>query len=258
VEPLALNLDLPAGHEFIGFEALGSTSDYAKEVASDASYEVKAPFLWIWTKLQTQGRGRRGREWLSREGNLTLTVLMRPECEPAVGAQLSFVSALAIADLISAYVDPTKPQLKWPNDVLYDGAKISGILLESSAGPGTSLEWLSIGMGVNLAFHPEGTPYPATDLKTILGGGHVDPLAAATQLIEKFDGWHRIWKAKGFEPIRQAWMARAKGRGEPIIARLADRETEGMFEGLDRDGNLIIRLQSGAKQLISAGEVYFP
>lgn len=255
MEPLDLKLDLPKGHKVLGFETLGSTSDLAKEIGDEESHS-EVDHLWIWTREQTSGRGRRGREWISRQGNLTTTVLLRPDCEPSKGAELTFVAALAIADLVAAYVGDSQVELKWPNDVLVSSAKIAGILLESSAAPGATLDWLSIGMGVNLAFHPDQTIYPATNLKNL--GCEVEALDALESLVQKFDFWKETWIQEGFVPIRSAWLSKAKGLGEPIVARLANDQTEGTFEDLDPSGNLIIRLRSGDKRLISAGEVYFP
>ncbi|TNE57293.1 MAG: biotin--[acetyl-CoA-carboxylase] ligase [Alphaproteobacteria bacterium] len=254
MEPLDLKLKLPTGHQVLGFESLGSTSDLAHSIGDKQDY-ADVEFLWIWTKRQTQGRGRRGREWLSREGNLTTTLLLRPGCGPAKGAELSFVAALAIADLVGGALRGASVQIKWPNDVLANGKKIAGILLESTASDGAQLDWLSIGMGVNLAFHPEGTPYPATDLSA--EGATLSALEGLTRLIDTFSFWHGEWQKGGFAPIRQAWLARARGLGETVIARLAHEETSGVFEDLDEAGNLIIRLPSGGKRLISAGEIFF-
>lgn len=254
MEALDLKLNLPRGHNVLGFEALGSTSDLARSIGDSRDY-ADVPFLWIWTKLQTQGRGRRGREWLSREGNLTTTLLLRPGCSPAKGAELSFVAALAIADLVGGALRGANVQIKWPNDVLVSGKKIAGILLESTASETDRLEWLSIGMGVNLAFHPDNTPYPATNLAK--EGAQLGPLEGLTRLAETFSFWHGEWQTRGFAAIRMAWLERARGIGQTVIARLASEETSGIFEDLDETGNLIIRLPSGDKRLISAGEIFF-
>lgn len=254
MEPLDLKLKLPTCHQVLGFESLGSTSDLARSIGDNQDY-ADVEFLWIWTKLQTQGRGRRGREWLSREGNLTTTLLLRPDCAPVKGAEISFVAALAIADFVSGALRGADVQIKWPNDVLVGGRKIAGILLESAAGNNNKLDWLSVGMGVNLAFHPENMPYPATNLTQ--EGAALEALEGLKRLIGTFSFWHGEWQKGGFAPIRSAWLERARGLGETVIARLANEETSGIFEGLDETGHLIIRLPSGDKRLISAGEIFF-
>jgi BirA family biotin operon repressor/biotin-[acetyl-CoA-carboxylase] ligase len=259
MKPLDLHIQLPQGHDVRAFEVLGSTSDQAKLIAeNEGSGFADFDYLWIWAQQQTKGRGRRGREWISRKGNLTTTLLMYPEFDAVKGSQLSFVSALALADLFATFVDESRVKLKWPNDCLIGDAKAAGILLESSALSGAKLDWLSIGFGVNLAFHPEDTPYPATSLVLHRNGPPIEPLEALTVLTQKFDFWVKLWCSQGFPVIREAWLSRAKGLGEPIIARLAQTSVEGTFEDLDEEGGLIIRLPSGDKKLISAGEVYFP
>jgi len=211
MEPLNLNIKLPNGHDVLAFNVLGSTSDYAKTIAEEsAGSGWRQKLLWIWTRQQTEGRGRRGREWVSREGNLTTTLLMRPDYDAATGAELSFVSALALSDFFASYLDEALVTLKWPNDIMVDGKKAAGILLESAAASGAKLDWLSIGFGVNLAFHPEDTPYPATSLAQYRRGDLLDPLEALTVLAEKFDFWFKLWQSDGFPAIREAWLGRAR------------------------------------------------
>lgn len=212
--------------------------------------------VWIWTAFQTKGRGRRGREWIAREGNFSATLLMRPGCDAQKGAELSFVSALAISDVLQVLAPVRPVELKWPNDVLLGGRKISGILLESSASAGEDLDWLSIGCGVNLVFHPDDLPYEATSLKAT-GIAPPTPVEFLELLAAAFAKRHRNWSEKGFGPVRSAWLQRAKGKGEAIEARLGGETVTGTFVDLDETGALVIEQVDGSIRKITAGEVSF-
>lgn len=247
--------DIADGYVYLGFAELGSTSDYARDIAKSWFEEGNDP-VWIHAEMQTAGRGRRGREWLSRKGNLSATLLLKPTCEPREAAELSFVAAIAISDVLSA-LSPIQPvELKWPNDVLLGGAKIAGILLESEASPQAEMEWLSIGCGVNLAFHPEDTPYKATSLAAASitppePGAFLGALSAA--FAKRYD----TWTAEGFKPIRKLWLSRARGLGAPIEARIGEKVYPGIFEDLDETGALMLKQADGSRRLITAGEVFF-
>jgi len=214
----------------------------------------EAGSLWITAARQTAGRGRRGRIWESGSGNLAATLLLRPEAPPAVAAQLSFAAALAVADLATHFAPQAAIGVKWPNDVLANGCKLSGILLE--AGPSKDENsWLAIGIGINLAEHPSETEFPATSLAA-LGLTPPAPDAALTVLAARFAHWFSLWRDNGFEPLRAAWLARADGLGLPIRARLPHEERHGAFEGIDASGALLLREASGVRA-INAGEVFF-
>jgi BirA family biotin operon repressor/biotin-[acetyl-CoA-carboxylase] ligase len=205
--------------------------------------------LWITAARQTAGRGRRGRVWDSGNGNLAATLLLRPQAPPAAAVQLSFAAALAVADTAAHFAPQAAITVKWPNDVLADGRKLSGILLEAGDG------WLAIGIGINLAEHPTETEFPATSLAA-LGMSPPSPESALTVLAARFGHWLAVWRGKGFEPLRAAWLARAGGLGLPIRARLPHEERHGAFEGIDATGALLLREASGVRA-ITAGEVFF-
>lgn len=212
--------------------------------------------VWIWTAVQTAGRGRRGREWLAQEGNFSATLLMQPDCETQKGAELSFVTAVALSDALQA-LSPVRPvELKWPNDVLFDGKKISGILLESGASAGGKLDWLSIGCGVNLSYHPEDMSFPATSLKAA-GIEPPSSLKFLELLAAAFAKRHRNWLDEGFSAVRAAWLERARGKGELIEARLGSETVTGTFTDLDETGALVLEQGDGSIRRIMAGEVFF-
>ncbi len=242
---------LPAGHRVVLFDEIDSTNEEAKRRAEAG----EAGSLWILAHRQTAGRGRRGRGWESKPGNLMTTLLLRPAASPAKAAELSFVAGLAVAEAFEMLV-ATNIALKWPNDVLIGEAKAAGILLESSGASEGRLDWLALGFGLNLAWAPEGTPYPATSLAAATGTAPPGPEAVLGVLAEAFARQYETWERGGFAPIRAAWLARARGRGERIVARLANAEIEGVFADLDDSGAMILETATG-RRAISAGEVFF-
>lgn len=212
--------------------------------------------VWLVGLRQTAGRGRRGRAWETGEGNLAATLLLHTDKPPAEAAQVSFVAALAVADMLACYVPASLVSLKWPNDPLLGGLKVSGILIESGASPKGGL-WLAVGVGVNLARKPIDSERPATSIATYR---EIPPPAApeaAQCLAEAFERWSRVWASLGFPAIADAWTARAHGLGEPCIARLGTETVEGIAEGLDGDGALRLRLDDGRVRRITAGDVFF-
>jgi BirA family biotin operon repressor/biotin-[acetyl-CoA-carboxylase] ligase len=234
------------------FVEIDSTNEEARRVALAG---VEGP-LWIVADRQTKGRGRRGRNWQSAEGNLTATLLLKPSMPMAQCAQLSFVAALGASDVVNRYAPGAAVKVKWPNDVLADEKKIAGILLESASNDGAHPDWLAIGFGINLASHPADTEFPATSLAGLRGKPPA-PRAALDCLAASWSKWYEIWSERGFEPIRDAWLARAARLGARIRARIADMEAVGVFEGIDAEGALILRESADRARTISAGEVFF-
>jgi BirA family biotin operon repressor/biotin-[acetyl-CoA-carboxylase] ligase len=243
---------LPTGYELASFEDIDSTNEEARRRAQGGA---RGP-LWIWAKRQTAGRGRRGRAWESPVGNLFSTLLISPDAPAADAARLSFVAALAVHDTVSAFVAPVRVRVKWPNDVLIDGHKVSGILLESSGDSGaTALPWLAIGIGINLRHKPEQAVFPAT---AIAEHASAPPSGEAlTYLADAFDRYFRLWQTRGFAPIRAAWLEHAAGLGQAVTARLPSETINGVFQGLDADGALILAMPDGSTRAITAGEVFF-
>ncbi|MEI9884945.1 MAG: biotin--[acetyl-CoA-carboxylase] ligase [Rhizomicrobium sp.] len=242
----------PQGYGLKSFDVIDSTNEEARRRAAAGE---PGP-LWITAARQTAGRGRRGRVWESPSGNLAATLLLRPGRPAGECAQLSFAAAIAACDMLQGFAPATPMCVKWPNDVLAGGGKICGILLESASQGGEQPAWLAIGIGANLAAHPQGTEFPATSL-TALGVSAPAPADALLHLAAHFARWYEVWKAQGFAGIRDAWLARAAGLGSRIRARLATEETQGVFEGIDETGALILRESVGSVRRIAAGEVFF-
>lgn len=215
--------------------------------------------LWIVARRQTEGRGRRGRVWDSDVGNLFATLLTTTRRPPAEAAQVTFIAALAVADLLDSWAPPSLVTIKWPNDVILAGEKAAGVLVESGAHVSGGL-WLAVGIGVNLIHAPQGTERPATALAHHLRGDvAAAPTveAAAAKLAEAFDVWMTRWETLGFEPILDAWRARTPGLDGPAVARLGRETVKGRAEGVAADGALKLRLADGSLRLISAGDVFF-
>ncbi len=241
---------LPGFYSLIALEAAGSTNDEARALA-----ERGAPAgTLVWAKRQTAGRGRRGRPWESPIGNLYCSVVLRPPVGPAVAAQLSFVTALALGEGVRESLPPgSVVRYKWPNDVLIDGGKVAGILLESQIGEKGLLEWVLIGTGVNVASFPPGTERPATSLSR--AGANLSVVDVLTAYARSFWTWFVVWERDGFGPVREAWLRRAAGLGEAIEVRLPDRTLSGTFDALDASGSLVL-LTSHGRRTVSAGEVF--
>lgn len=245
---------LPAGYGLEASDEIDSTNAEARRRAADG---VNDP-TWFIAKSQTAGRGRRGRQWVSEAGNLYASLLLRPESSVGEAALLSFAAALAVAEAIEEVTGVThKLTCKWPNDLLYGGRKISGILLESASGESGALDWLVIGIGINLVHFPDNTDYPATSIAAE-GFSSVTTHDLFAALARRLDHWLEIWRQAGFPPVRDAWLARAAGLGEAITARTADEEITGRFKGLSPTGALLIEPEDGAMREILAGNVFPP
>ncbi len=215
--------------------------------------------LWITARKQTAGRGRRGRKWESESGNLASTLLLLTGKSPAEAAQLTFAASLAVADLLDRYVPPALVTIKWPNDVLLDRRKTSGILIESGPAPAGGL-WLAIGIGVNLNQTPGDTERPATCIAEHLSQGVAAPPSvdeAAQALAETFGVWLDRWMTFGFQPVLDAWIARTPGLYGPCTARLTNETLTGTADGVEADGSLRLKLPDGSLRIISAGDVFF-
>ena len=241
---------LPGFFSLIELESVGSTNDEARSRAENGA----SAGTIVWAKQQNSGRGRRGRAWISPSGNLYCSIVLRPQVSPAIAAQLSFVTALALGEGLQESL-PTSVTLeyKWPNDVLIDGQKLAGILLESQIGEQSKLDWLLIGTGVNVASSPVDTDRPSTCLRQIGMKLSVTDVLAA--YIHALSTWLARWEKTGFESVREVWLKRAIGLGEAIEVRLPNETLTGTFEALDTSGSLVLTTPQG-RQLISAGEVF--
>jgi BirA family biotin operon repressor/biotin-[acetyl-CoA-carboxylase] ligase len=212
--------------------------------------------MWITALRQSAGRGRRGRNWETGQGNLAASYFFTTHQSAGDIAQHSFVAALAVADMVGSYAPASAVSVKWPNDVLITGRKTAGVLFESSGRPGGGF-WVAVGVGVNLALAPVEAAYPATALSEHMTAPPPSPLDALETLSEAFERWRSLWRRGGFAPIAEAWTKRAHGLGEACTARLPNETVEGIAEGIDSDGALRLRVAAGRVRRITAGDVFF-
>jgi BirA family biotin operon repressor/biotin-[acetyl-CoA-carboxylase] ligase len=226
---------LPADYTLIALDEVGSTNAEALRRAAQGAPAGTV----VWAQRQSQGRGRRGRLWVSPPGNLYCSIVLRPSRAPA--AQLSYVAAVALAEAIEPRAESVR--LKWPNDVMIRGRKVSGILLEGGAGH------VVLGTGVNVATHPD----HATSLSAERIEATVESLLET--YVECLSHWIARWETSGFAPVRSAWVARAVGIGEPIEVRLPAETIPGRFTGLDDDGVLLLDTANGTRRF-AAGDVF--
>jgi BirA family biotin operon repressor/biotin-[acetyl-CoA-carboxylase] ligase len=252
---MRLSTDWPAGYGRRVLAEIDSTNAEAARVA----HGLAGP-EWILALRQTQGRGRRGRAWSDPQGNFAATLIMRPEGAPQDWALRSFVASLALSD---AFVAATGRAdifaLKWPNDVLLNGGKVAGILLESGTGA-TGGDYLAIGIGVNLVHAParqdlEGGAVAPVSLMSETGA-LLEPVEFLELLAPAFAKREAQFTTYGFAPIREAWLARAARLGEKITARVGTASQTGTFETVDEAGHLVLSTANG-RQAIPAADVFF-
>jgi BirA family biotin operon repressor/biotin-[acetyl-CoA-carboxylase] ligase len=234
---------------------VGSTNDEAAALARSGD----PGRVWVVADAQGKGRGRRGRAWSSPPGNLYSTLLLVDPGPMRIAPQLGFVAGVALHDAVgrATGLAPGRLRLKWPNDLLCDGAKLAGILVEGSSLPGAGQPprfAAVIGIGVNLSHHPSETPYPATDLASL--GIGCRPSDLLPLLADAMAFWVDAWASGvGFPALRRAWLERAGGLGEPILVRRPDGDRRGTFRDLDADGRLLLE-ERGITVPIEAGDVF--
>ncbi|HWK35303.1 biotin--[acetyl-CoA-carboxylase] ligase [Sphingomonas sp.] len=208
---------------------------------------------WLRAERQTAGRGRQGRPWVSERGNFYGSTLVRPRRTDPPAPTLALAAAVAVEEAVSTYLRAAgatvRLALKWPNDLLLDDAKLVGILLERSG------DAVVIGCGVNLAHHPGLTDRPTTSLAD--HGVSVDPAIFAETLAESFARWLARWRGEGLGPVRARWLERAHPIGTALSVRQPDGSAiDGLFDGLDHGGALILRLADGGRHVMHAGDVF--
>lgn len=255
---MAGDVALPPAYRLVEFDTVESTNDEAKRLAREGAEDGTL----VWAREQTGGRGRGGRSWSSPRGNLYLSLVLRPECPASRAAELGFVAAVGLGTALAALVPPLCPvNYKWPNDVLLGESKVAGILIETEsalqASPGAPLEWMVLGLGVNVQRYPEDTEFPATSLREE-GAGDV----TVERLLESFSlyflDWVNRWMEDGFAPIRAEWKERGLGIGRKIRVRLPRETLRGKFIDLDTDGALLLQPEQGGEvRRITAGDVFF-
>lgn len=256
-------IDLPHGYAIATFDTLASTNQQATQMAKsgdvDLSNDAK---LIVYTQNQTAGRGRSGRTWLSSDQTLTATILLSSKAPKNQVAQLAFVAALAVHKTVCQYVNDDKHKsigLKWPNDVLVQGRKLAGILIESCIVKANPDSVLAIGIGMNIGDIPKDGDFAATSLKALdtVNDKTINIEQVLSTLIFNFDKYLNLWSdGTNFAMIRKIWLDHALGLGGKITARLPNQSIYGIFESLDEDGTLILRDEADKIHQITAGDIF--
>jgi BirA family biotin operon repressor/biotin-[acetyl-CoA-carboxylase] ligase len=253
-------MQLPSGYTLIALDKVNSTHDeaatFVKEGAADRTV--------ITAKEQIKGRGRGTRVWTSSEGNLFATLVLFPKRSLTDWPQLSFVISLALADALEKILPRARRvEVKWPNDVLVDDKKISGVLVETCTRTNGE-EALLLGFGVNCRMHPETTLYPATDLAAMgAGAEHLTPESVLELTLKAFEPLYQNWQTRALRDLRQAWLKRAKNLGAWIQVRLPDyaegaAPLTGRFIDIEEEtGNLLLEEEGGKIRKIAHGDVFF-
>ena len=255
-----------AGYWLRAYDSIGSTN--AEALAAAAAGDPGG--VWFVAREQTAGRGRRGRQWINPPGNLAATLLIVPESDPTSAATLGFVAGVSLNRALSAILPDGMVKigmdgadahgggriaLKWPNDVLADGAKLAGILLEASKLP-DGRQAVAIGIGVNVVAAPEGLPYPATSLVALGAPRSVEDVfdALSDAWVDTFGLWN---DGRGIGDVLKHWRSAAAGIGAPVAVNQDGGVLRGIFETIDDDGRLIIRADDNRRIAITAGDVHF-
>lgn len=248
-------LRLPESYTFFLFDTIDSTNDEAKRLIKSGGYEQAVVF----SKEQQQGRGRYGKDWYSPEGNLYLSIIIKPTKRLDMLAQASFVAAVALRETLLPFLpEDVNVEYKWPNDVLINGKKVAGILLETVAVANDDVvDRLIVGVGVNVEHFPkEEMRFPATSIVDS-GGKQVVLEELLTTFVWHFQEKLDVWQQSGFEGIRKTWRRHARGIGKEVDVHLADETFSGVFQDLDENGALCLKMQNGKERLVEAGEVFF-
>lgn len=254
--PISKPVPLLESYHLLSYESLDSTNEEAKRLAIGGGGHGAV----IWAKRQEAGKGRMGRTWISQDGNLFVSLLLSPPVAQEDWPQLSFAAVLAAADA----VQPLLPQgeelnVKWPNDLLLNGRKLGGILLEAFNTPAKdgkpAKNWVVVGVGINIENCPPDAEIPATHLKAA-GVEIVSAKIVLSRFIHHFMQRYDAWCVKGFKPIRTDWLKIAHAKGTPMRARLMNETIHGTFQGLDEAGGCKLKLDSGKERVVTAGDVF--
>lgn len=228
-------------------ETASTNADLSRRLGAG---EGLAEGFWLRAVRQNAGRGRRGRTWSSAEGNLYASTVVALRADDPSVHTLAFVAALAVYDLMLSQLPPAVDcQLKWPNDVLVDGAKICGILLERVR------DHVIIGIGVNVVSAPELLDRATTSIRTANPDNDSDAQVVLEKLASCLAMRLDQWRREGLASTLTAWTRHAHPQGTPLLVTLDEGLTPGAFAGLDPDGALRLRLADGSLRVVHAGDV---
>ena len=235
------------GIELHSYDSLDSTNnEVLRLIASGAANEKTV----VTATEQFAGRGRRNSNWESPAGGLYMTLVTKIR-NVRIAGQLAYVASLAVRDAVSVYAAANSTiTCKWPNDLLLNGKKVSGILIE------TLDDYYAVGVGINLSLVPNSVADKAISMADL--NFKVEPSEMLNRVILSFRYWNKVWRENDFYIVRTAWLDAAHGINQPIIVRFPDgAEVQGKFQGIDEEGALVLERVDGSNQKINAAEIFF-
>ena len=232
---------MAAGLPLFAYASLASTNDEARRLAGEGR---RGPLV-VWTREQPGGKGRHGRRWAGPRGNLMMSLLLHPDRPAGEAGSLALAAGLAVSDCVRAWGWPAR--IKWPNDLLLGEAKLGGILVEAGSRDG-ALDWMAVGVGLNLAHAP------ALDRPTASLEGRIPPETALGEVAEALLRRYRQWLAGGFAALREEWLARAAWLGRRVRVGRGRAAVAGVLETVDAAGALVVRDAAGVERSLAAGE----
>lgn len=241
------------GAKLLIFDEIDSTNEEARRRAAKGDVTP----VYLMARTQTAGRGRRGREWMSLPGNLFLTYYGVTQKPPAEIALLGFAAGVALAEFCDSLLAAGRARLKWPNDLMLDGRKAAGLLLESGALP-DGRNWFAIGVGFNLVASPGNVGQETAALTDLAPRATLAPETVANDFAERLASWAARLDREGFAPLRSAWETRAYGLGEAASVELNGQMLSGISRGLSPRGELMLELPNGEMRAVAAGDILFP
>ncbi|CCE77140.1 MULTISPECIES: biotin--[acetyl-CoA-carboxylase] ligase [Wolbachia] len=234
---------IPEGFHIHHYKEVSSTNTEALDLINKGISNETV----IIADKQIEGRGRTGKSWISPEGNFYVSLIINQETDVSKLTELTFVTALAVGNTLLSFMNDSNIQYKWPNDVLVDSKKISGILLERKS----NSNWLIIGIGINVNH----APLPGTTCISNYGGS-VSNMDLLKELIINFNKLRKQWLFDGFYAIRKMWLTRAFKMSEQISVKLADKLYEGIFADIVKSGKLVLQQKDGSLIYFDAGELF--
>lgn len=251
VSPLLATREL--GRTLHAFETIGSTNAEAHALAQEGAFHGEV----VIAEQQTEGRGRRGRSWVSPAGsNLYFSAILRPEIPPSRAPEVTLLAAVALAETLRE-AGATDAFIKWPNDLQINGKKVAGILTELSADV-ERVHFIVLGIGVNLNVDPATFPAEIAEIATSLmaaRGQRVPRALFTAALWTKLENWLDRWLDEGFGPVREAWKGLCSTLGQDVLVRSEAKELRGVAEDLDESGALLVRQADGRVERVLAGDV---
>lgn len=230
-------------------DRVSSTQDLLKDMAEQGVPEG----VVVHALEQSGGYGRHGRVWVSEPGNLYLSILLRPACDVRAIGQLSLMAGLAVGQAVAGVIDaPDKLRLKWPNDVLVNGQKCAGIILETGLDDNQTLKWVALGIGLNLKSAPQNVGV----CLDAYADKNININKVRDSLLSKLEENYDLFVTRGFAPVKAAWLEMAHKPGDKVSVKLGDQLHQGAFEGVDDDGALLFIDEQGARRKITSGDIF--